>query len=224
MPSRYTRFGEFFMQGLAKALAEGTPVDVPHVGRCTIRNVLEPHMHHSNWSMQVSISFPDSYSEMTIGMYTLGSCLMEDTEKIELPEPAYEDEKDEIYPSEHQEAWFRVLDSLETELEAAGFRVGSADEDDFFLGTDYMPSDGISCSVLKPGLLTEELIARCQRLAKAEAVWNIWIRLAFDFADKRHRGHAENILVRPDRVVHDYDAARLRQEFGEEFPLMETRK
>lgn len=220
MPSRYTRFGEFFMQGLAQTLAEGTAIDVPHVGRCVVRSVLEPHMHHSNWSMQVSISFPNSHSDMTIGMYTFGSCLMDDTEKIQLPEPTYTDEQDKIYPNEHQEAWFRLLDSLEAELEAAGYSIGSSDDSDFYLITDYMPSDGISCSVLKPILVTQELIDRCQRLAKNEASWNLWIRLGFDFVDDRYKGHSENILVRPDRVAHDYDSARLQNEFKNEIPLL----
>jgi len=72
--------------------------------------------------MQVDISFPGSYSCMTIGMYTFGSCLMGDTEKITLPEPTYTDDNDSIYTKEHQEAWFRLLDSLESELEAQGYR------------------------------------------------------------------------------------------------------
>ena len=223
MPTRYTQFGEFFMQGLAKTLAEGTPVEVPHIGQCTVRSVLEPRMHHSNWSMQVSITFPNSYSEMTIGLYTFGSCLMDDTEAIDLPEPTYEGEQDKIYPSEHQDAWFRLLGALEEELEAAGFTVGSSDDSDFYLITDYMPSDGISCSILKPGLVTQDLIDRCQRLAKTEATWNLWIRLGFDFVDKRHKGHNENALVRPDRVAHDYDAHRLQSELPNEVPLLQAR-
>lgn len=176
-------------------------------------------MHHSNWSMQFSICFPDSCSEMTIGMYTFGSCLMDDTENIALPQPTYEDERDEIYPNEHQAAWFRLIDALEAELEGAGYSIGSTDDDDFYLVTDYMPSNGISCSVLKPELLTLELIDRCQRLTRSEVEWNLWVRLGFDFVDKRHKGHSENILVRPDRVIHDYDAARLRSEFGSEWSL-----
>ena len=220
MPDRYTRFGEFFMQGLARVLAEGTPVPVPHVGECKVRHVSDPRMHHSNWSMQVDISFPDSYSGMTIGMYTFGSCLMDDTEKITLPEPTYTDENDSIYPKEHQEAWFRLLDSLENELEAQGYRVGSSDDSDVYLITDYMPSDGISASVLKPTQLKPGLIKLCQELVRKEADWKLWIRLAIDFPDPRHHGHSENILVRSDRIVHDYDARRLAAEFPNEIPLL----
>jgi hypothetical protein len=222
MPSRYTRFGEFFMQGLAKTLAEGTSVDVPHVGKCNVRHVSEPHMHHSNWSMQMSISFPDSHSEMTIGMYTFGSCLMSDTETIALPEPTYTDEADTIFPRQHQEAWYRVLDSLESELERHGFKVGSSDDCDIYLITDYMPSEGISASVLQPSALRSELISLCQTLVRGEPEWNFWIRLALEFTDKRHHGHSENVLVRPDRVVNDFDLARLRREFGTEIPLLEA--
>jgi hypothetical protein len=208
------------MQGLARALAEGAQIEVPHVGTCKVRHVTEPNMHHSNWSMQVSISFPESYSEMTIGMYTFGSRLMRDTEGIELPDPTYIDENDAVYPKEHQEAWFRLLDGLEQELEAQGYRLGSDDDADFFLVTDYMPSNGISVSVLKPHLITPDLVALCQRLAQSEQQWNLWVRLSFEFTDKRNKGHAENVLVRPDRVVHDYNPERLRLEYGREIPLL----
>jgi hypothetical protein len=220
MPDRYTRFGEFFIQGLAKTLAEGTSIDVPHVGECKVRHVSEPHMQNSNWSMRVDISFPDSYSGMTIGMYTFGSCLMDDTESIELPEPTFTDENNEIYPKEHQNAWFRLLDSLESELESKGYKVGSSDDCDVYLITDYMPSDGISVSLLKPSIVKLDLISLCQALLRAEPDWNLWIRLAFEFSDQRHKGHSENILVRPDRVVHDYDAARLEKELPGELPIL----
>jgi hypothetical protein len=220
MPTRYTRFGEFFMQGVAKALAEGTTIDVPHVGRCVVRNVQEPHLLGSNWGTQVDISFPGSDSQMTIGMYTFGSCLLDDTEAITLPDATYEDEADKEFPTEHQEAWYRVLDALEAELEAAGYAVGSADDSDFYIITDYMPSNGISCSVLKPKHVSHDLISRCQRIVKTESEWNIWIRLEFNFVDKRHKGHNEHVLVRPDRVVHDYDATRLAAEFPNELPLL----
>jgi len=222
MPTRYTRFGEFFMQGLAKVLAEGTVIEVPHVGRCLIRNVQEPYLLSSNWGTQVDISFPGSDSQMTIGMYTFGSCLLDDTEAIPLPDPTYEDDADKDYPPEHQEAWYRVLDLLEAELAAAGFTVGSSDDHDFYIITDYMPSAGISCSVLHPKLVSKELISRCQRIAKTESQWNIWIRLEFNFVDKRHSGYSEHVLVRPDRVVHDYDPIRLLAEFPNEIPLLAT--
>ncbi|WP_295639778.1 hypothetical protein [uncultured Methylibium sp.] len=223
MPDRYTRFGEFFMRGLARTLAEGTPIDVPHVGVCKVRSVVEPRMHHSNWSMQVSISFPDSHSEMTIGMYTFGSCLLPDTEAIKLPAPSYVDENDTLFPKEHEEAWFRLLGAVERELEALGYRLGSDDDSDFYLITDYMPSNGISVSALKPAVLTPDVLDLCQRLARTEAQWDLWIRLAFEFTDKRSTGHAENILVRPDRIVHDYDPVRLFNELGADTPIVVRR-
>ena len=220
MPDRYTRFGEFFMQGLAARLAPGTPIEVPNVGTCVIRQIIEPRMHHSNWSMQVDISFPDSYSQMTVGLYTFGSCLLKDTEAIALPEPTYADENDTLFPAEHQEAWARLLQSLEDAFTSSGFRVGSGDDCDFYLVEDYMPSEGVSALVLRPESLTSEVVAACQVCAQAEAKWNLWVRLGFEFTDKLSTGHQESVLVRPDRVVRDYDGKRLRQEYGTRIPFV----
>ena len=220
MPDRYTRFGEYFMQGLATVLAPGTPVDVPHVGRCRIRSVIEPNMHHSNWSMQVDIAFPDSYSHMTIGMYTFGSCLLKDTEAIALPDPSYEDENDKLFPREHQEAWGRLLDSLEAGLLELGYRIGSDDDCDFYLIEDYMPSEGVSAIVLRPEALTASVVELSQRLTLTEPQWNLWVRLGFEFNDKLSRGHQESVLIRPDRVVRDFNATRLKSEYGSRIPFV----
>lgn len=220
MPDRYTRFGEFFMQGLAQLLAPGTVVNVPHVGACPIRSQIEPRMHHSNWSMQVDISFPDSYSQMTVGLYTFGSCLLKDTESIALPDPTYLDENDTLFPAEHQEAWGRLLDAIEAELTGRGYKVGSSDECDFYLIEDYMPSEGVSALALKPEAVTQEVIAACQGLAQVEAKWNLWVRFGFEFTDKLSKGHQESVLVRPDRVVRDYDATRLQREYGSRIPFI----
>jgi hypothetical protein len=220
MPTRYTRFGELFMQGLAKALAEGTTIEVPHVGSCRVSHVADPRMHHSNWSMHVSIAFPNSHSDMTVGLYTFGSCLMDDTESISLPEPTFVDENDTIFPREHQDAWYRLLDSLEAELESGGYKVGSADNCDIYLITDYMPSEGISASLLNVSSAKPELLSICQSLVRKEPKWKFWIRLGFDFVDERHKGDSESILVRPDRIVHDYDAVRLLEEFGADLPAL----
>ena len=211
------------MQGLAGLLAPGTAIEVAHVGTCQVRSVIEPRMHHSNWSMQVDISFPNSYSQMTIGMYTFGSCLLDDTETIQLPDPTYEDENDTLFPAEHQEAWGRVLDGVESELVARGYRVGSADDCDFFLIEDYMPSEGVSALVLRPEALTEEVVAACQRIAQSESRWNLWVRLGFDFTDKLSKGYQESVLIRPDRIVLDFDATRLAQEYGARFPYIRAR-
>lgn len=221
MPDKFTRFGEFFMQGLAKTLAEGTVVHVPHVGACTVSQVSEPILQQSSWSMNVDISFPESYSNMTIGMFTFGSCLMKDTESITLPAPTYSNEEDDARQQEHMDAWFRLLASLEGGLESLGYSIGSSDDCDIYLVTDYMPSDGISALALKPSVLKPELIRLCQQLVRQEAKWNFWIRLAFDFPEDKYKGFDENILVRPDRVVHDYDAARLAKEFPGELPVLE---
>jgi hypothetical protein len=208
------------MQGLAGLLAPGTAVEVPYVGTCQIRNVIEPRMHHSNWSMQVDISFPGSYSQMTIGLYTFGSCLLKDTETVQLPDPTYEDENDTLFPAEHREAWVRVLDGVEAELIARGYRVGSADDCDFYLIEDYMPSEGVSALVLNPEALTEEIVAACQRIAKSESRWNMWVRLGFEFTDKLSKGHQESVLIRPDRIVLDLDPLRLAQEYGDRLPYV----
>lgn len=221
MPDKFTRFGEFFMQGLAQTLAEGTVVHIPHVGACTVSLVSEPRLLQSSWSMNVDISFPESYSNMTIGMFTFGSCLMKDTESITLPAPTYSNEEDDARQQEHMNAWFRLLESLEDGLESMGYTIGSSDDCDIYLITDYMPSDGISALALKPSVLKPELIRFCQELLRQEAKWNFWVRLTFDFPEDRHKGFDENILVRPDRVVHDYDAARLATEFPGEVPVLE---
>lgn len=221
MPDKFTQFGEFFMQGLAQTLAEGTVVHVPHVGACTVSQVSEPRLLQSSWSMNVDISFPESYSKMTIGMFTFGSCLMKDTELITLPAPTYSNEEDDARQKEHMDAWFRLLESLEDGLGSMGYTIGSSDDCDIYLITDYMPSDGISALALKPSVLKPELIRLCQQLVRQEAKWNFWIRLAFDFPEDRHKGFDENILVRPDRVVHDYDAARMAKEFPGELPVLE---
>lgn len=52
MPDKFTHFGEFFMQGLAKTLAEGIVVHVPHVGACTVSHVSESRLLQSSWSMR----------------------------------------------------------------------------------------------------------------------------------------------------------------------------
>jgi hypothetical protein len=219
MPTRYTRFGEYFLQGIAKLLSEGTAVDVPNVGRCTIVGQVEPRINSSNWFMQVDIGFPNSDSQMTIGLYTLGSCLLEDSENIELPQPTYEDPNDRRYPREHQDAWFRLLNALEDQLHKAGYVVGSSDDNDIYLITDYYPSDGISASLLKPVVVSEVLIELCQKLVKEHTGWNFWIRLGFDFTDKRYNGVSESILIREDRVVYDFNRERLYSEFGNDFAL-----
>ncbi|MGS5089694.1 hypothetical protein ACVC7V_24690 [Hydrogenophaga sp. A37] len=221
MPDKFTRFGEFFMQGLAKTLAEGTVVHVPHVGACAVSHVSEPRLLQSSWSMNVDISFPESYSNMTIGMFTFGSCLMKDTESITLPASTDSSEEDDARYKEHMDAWYRLLESLEGELDSMGYTVGSSEGCDIHLITDYMPSDGIYALALKPSVLKPELIRLCQQLVRQEAKWNFWIRLAFDFREDKHKGFDENILVRPDRVVHDYDAARLAKEFPGEIPVLE---
>jgi len=220
MPDRYTRFGEFFMQGLADLLAPGTCVNVPHVGTCRIRNVIEPRIHHSNWSMQLDISFPDSYSQMTIGLYTFGSCLLKDTEAIELPDPTYIDENDTHFPAEHQEAWGRLLVGVESELTKLGYRVGSEDACDFYLIEDYMPSEGVAALVLRPEAFTREVVASCQNLVQSEPNWNLWVRFGFEFTDKLSKGHQESVLIRSDRIVHDYNAKRLEQEYGQRIPFV----
>lgn len=156
MPDKFTQFGEFFMQGLARTLAEGTVVQVPHVGACTVSYVSES----------------------------------------------------------------RLLQSLEDGLESMGYSVGFSDGCDIHLITDYMPSDGISALALKPSVLKPELIRLCQELVRKEVKWNFWIRFGFDFPKEKHKGFDENILVRPDRVVHDYDAARLAKEFPGEVPAL----
>lgn len=223
MPDKFTQFGEFFMQGLAKTLAEGAVVHVPHVGECKVSQVSEPILQQSSWSMNVDISFPESYSKMTIGMFTFGSCLMKDTESITLPAPTYSNEEDDARQKEHMDAWFRLLESLEDGLGSMGYTIGSSDDCDIYLITDYMPSDGISALALKPSVLKPELIRFCQELLRQEAKWNFWIRLAFDFPEDKHQGFDENILVRPDRVVHDYDAARLAKEFPGEIAVLEEK-
>ena len=118
------------------------------------------------------------------------------------------------------DAWYRLLESLERGLESMGFNVGTSDGCDMYLITDHMPSDGISALALKPSVLKPELIHLCQQLVRQEAKWNFWIRLAFDFPEDKHQGFDENILVRPDRVVHDHDAARLAREFPGEIPFL----
>jgi len=89
-----------------------------------------------------------------------------------------------------------------------------------YLITDYMPSDGVSVSVLKPTQLKPGLVKLCQELVQKEADWKFWIRLSMDFPDPRHHGHSENIRVRSDRIVHDYDARRLAAEFPNQIPLL----
>lgn len=220
MPDRFTRFGEFFMQGLAKTLAEGAAVHVPHVGECKVSHVSQPRLHQSSWSINVDISFPESCSNMTIGMFTFGSCLMKDTESITLPAPIYTNEEDDARQKEHMDAWYRLLESLEKGLESMGYTVGSSEDCSIYLITDYMPSDGISALALKPSVLTPELIRLSQELLRRDAKWNFSIRFGFDFSEERHKGFDENILVRPDRVVHDYDTVRLAKEFPGEIPIL----
>ena len=219
MPTRYTRFGEFFMRGIAAKLTQGTTIDVPNVGRCSVLAQIEPRMNSSQWSMEVDIGFPDSHSQMSIMLCTIGSCLGEDTERIALPDASYEDKADETYPKEHQDAWFTLLGDLETALEAKEYKVGSSDTDDFFIITDYYPSKGISTSILKPSSLTNELVQLCHDLLQQHSGKHFWIQLNLELSDNRHKGHQENILVREDRVVYDLDFKRLRSEFGIEFEL-----
>jgi hypothetical protein len=133
------------MQGLVNALPAGTSIDVPHVGRCRIRSILEPAMYSSNWWTHVEIAFPgDSSSQMTIGMHTFASGLMDDTESIDLPAPTYADKNDDLYPKEHEAAWYRALDRLEHELKSRGVNIGSSDDNDVHITSNYMPSDGSS--------------------------------------------------------------------------------
>lgn len=112
MPDLYTRVGEYFLQGVAKALPVDTSTQIPNIGECNIVSRLEPRLYQGNWSMQVNIGFPNSHSHMTIGLCTCGSCLLDDVEKYTLPSPTDEDETDKEFPPEHQTAWHSLLDDL----------------------------------------------------------------------------------------------------------------
>lgn len=144
--------------------------------------------------------------------------------RIDHPASAnYSIQEDDARQQEHMDAWFRFLASLEAWLESMGYSIGSSDDCNLYLITDYMPSDGISALALKPSVLRSELIGLCQERLRQEVKWNFWIRLAFDFPKDKHHRFAENILVRPDRVVHDYDTARLAKEFPGEIAALEEK-
>lgn len=217
MPDLYTRVGEFFIQGVAKALSVGRQIQVPHIGECKVVSQIEPRLHQGNWSMQVDIGFPNSKSQMTIGLYTCGSCLLDDVEKYTLPQPTYEDETDKEFPPEHQTAWYSLLDDLEKELTAVGLVGGSQDETDYYLIEDYYPSRGISGCLRKPSVITPDIANRCQSLLRKHGGWNFWIQFDLELDDPRYHGHNERLLVREDRVVLDMNIPRLHGEFGTEF-------
>jgi len=217
MPDLYTRVGEYFLQGVAKALSVGTSVQVPHIGECNVVSHLEPRLHQGNWSMQVNIGFPNSHSQMTIGLYTCGSCLLDDVEKYPLPSPTYVDETDREFPPEHQTAWYSLLDDLDDELKAAGLAGGSQDGTDYILVEDYYPSRGISGCLRKPSVVTPNLAKLCQSLLRKHSGWNFWIQFDIELNDSRHHGHNERLLIREDRVVVDMNIQRLQEELGPDF-------
>lgn len=216
MPTLFTRVSEFFMQGIADALSVGSSIRVPHIGECEITGHLGPDLGPSGWSMQIDFAFPHSHSQMTVCLFTFGSCLLDDVKQYALPEPTYKDVTDEEFPPAHQAAWHELREEVHRELNAMGLTYGFEDEKepDYYLIDDYLPSSGISGNLNKPGLLTPTLAKLCQSLLKKHSGWNFWIRFDLVFKDPRYRGRSEGLLIREDRIVLDMNLQRLHEEFG----------
>jgi hypothetical protein len=134
-----------------------------------------------------------------------------------LPEPDFEDDLEKEFPKEHQEAWFKLHGELEDLLTEMGLTGGYEDGSDFYLIDDYYPSRGISGSLHKPGVVTVDLVRRCQELLQQHSGWDFWIQFDLDFKDPRYKGKDERVLIREDRVVYDWDKERLLREFPGEF-------
>jgi hypothetical protein len=217
MPSRYSRFGQLFTRALQARFSEIGEVVVPSIGRCRVESVLDPHIHNGTWSFTFDLQFPNSYSSMTFGVFTFGSCLLEDTDELQLPEVDFEDQTDKEFPKEHQDAWFNLLEALREGLEERGLKVSSADERDFHLVEDYYPSRGISGTLHSPKIVTTDLALWCQALLRQHAGWRFWIQFDLGFSRPEYMGYDERLLIREDRIVLDMNLERLRTEFPNEF-------
>jgi hypothetical protein len=216
MAELYTRIGQLMTKAVAEHLT-GSDIDVPHIGRCKIVSVQPPHIHSGNWLFTFDVAFPNSNSNFTLGVSTFGSCLLDDVKKIPLPAPDFEDELEKEFPKEHQEAWFKLHESLEDLLTQLGLKGGSEEGSDFYLIDDYYPSRGISGSLHKPRVVAPNLVKQCQELLKQHSGWDFWIQFDLDFKDTRYKGKNERVLIREDRIVFDWDKQRLEREFTGEF-------
>lgn len=217
MPSRYSRFGQVCTLALRDHFSSIGTIEVPSVGVCTVENVLEPYINSSTWSFTFDLRFPNSYSSMTLGVFTFGSCLMDDTEQVQLPPADFEEETEKEFPKEHQDAWCALRDAVREELTGLGLRDGSDDDSDFYLIDDYYPSRGIAGSLHNPAAVTFDLASRCQSLLQKHAGWNFWIQFDLDFSAPDYAGRDERLLIREDRIVLDMNVARLEREFPGNF-------
>jgi hypothetical protein len=217
MPDLYARIGQLVMKAVAEQLAKIPSIKVPHVGRCTIDNVEPPGIHAGNWSFNFDVKFPKSSSQLTLCVFTSGSCLLDDVERLKLPPPDFEDDLEKEFPKEHQEAWVALREALYKELKSLGLKAGSTKGSDYLLVDDYYPSRGISGSLHKPKIVTSKLAARCQELLKKHGGWDFWIQFDLYFKDRRYKGKHEHLLIREDRIVLDANIARLEREFPGEF-------
>jgi hypothetical protein len=217
MPSRYSRFGQIFSRALQARFSEMGEVAVPSIGTCRVENVLDPYIHNGAWSFTFDLQFPNSYSSMTFGVFTFGSCLLGDTEGLQLPEVDFEDPTDTEFPKEHQDAWFNLLDALREGLKERGLKDSAADDWDFHLVDDYYPSRGVSGTLHKPQAVTADLALWCQSLLRQHGGWRFWIQFDLGFSRPEYMGRDERLLIREDRIVLDMNLARLRTEFPNEF-------
>jgi hypothetical protein len=172
----------------------------------------EPYITRGAWAFAFDVELPKDEGTLMFMLAQIGSGF--DHEKVTLPLPPKDFEDRREFPPEHQDAFFKLLDDVEDELERRGF-IQSGDGD-FTVNSDYYPSRGVTVWVRQPKVLSRALARTCQAMLQ-DRPFPFWISFDLCFDDPAYRGENEALLIRRDRIVEDWNVDRLRQEFPDQF-------
>lgn len=111
--------------------------------------------------------------------------------------------------------WLSLFDRLKTVLSAHGVEKPEGEEGDFFLGDEDNGLPILRLAIHRIEFLTPRLIAELQAaLRDGYADWCIDVRLFLPFSD---RVPPEGIVIWADRIVEQWNRARLKRRLGERF-------
>lgn len=213
----YFRLGGVILRALRDRLSQIHTVPAPGGQEFRLERITEAQPYGAAWSFQFDVALPNDEGTIMIMVAQVGSGFDERRVTLPLPEEEYENTFVKDFPEAHQAAWGRLVDAVESLLVERGFTHSSSG--DFCIYTDYFPSKPsthMQVAVANPRLLTRDLVRSCQALLQRQH-FPFAIRFSLGMDDDAYKEREESLLVRADRVVEDWDTARLKREFGDRF-------
>jgi hypothetical protein len=207
----YARLGNVMTNALRDHLGLAKEVVAQSGLRFAIERISEPLLANGAWSLTFDLELPNDEGSVMFLIAQVGSGFDPAGVTVPLPNTAFEDSIRAEFPSAHKVEFFGLLDAVRKEFGGRGITV-----DDCLVFEDYYPSRGINVSVANMSMLTPDLAHACQQLVRNRP-FRFWIQFTLDIKSNGYAGHNEALIVRDDRIIEDWDAERLRKEFGNRF-------